>query len=574
MPGQGIVSIGINQWSVSVATTPAEWSQGLSGIVSMPAGTGMLFDMGKDVVMDITTELMLFPIDVIWIHSTEGVKGVARNVPPGYTTNPTMGCRYFMEVNAGEASGVNIGDSVDIDIATGPSLSSIILSLVVPIVAIGMLSSVMKGTLMAQRELRVGDKVQILTGRDLMKIAIIEEVLEGPRTKAYIVRVHGDPYTQIYTAREIRALPEEWYEQYGRPPSELKHEVIPGMYGMLHRGTGGLEQQAASRMRDQYIYRGTEYRDKPYELEVDTGRGVIYLHEPMTGATVLRICRVPEEVTDTILGGGTGDLVLSYAVPRIGYVGGRVIRKSPVFLAFEDPEWIRIEDESGQVLLDVRGIPPGMSSGLRLGKFTDITVGVTGARSQLSPQAGSLAPVGKVEVAAVEGLVNSALLQKDRPSCLFCQRVETLIDPTTLTGTQQHNLERAHEVARELAGRNVPVKVASFDEPNILGATDGVIVYITPQRLSSWPRTLNTVAHETAHITTGKDDYSPVFQSKVKDLTARTLKFLQLASGDKEQLVKEYGAWAAGLAEKMVPPGDVGRARVLASRLVRELMIE
>ena len=55
MSGQATVAIGSIQWLVSVATTPAELTQGLGGLTSIPAGQGMLFDLGSDQTVSVTT---------------------------------------------------------------------------------------------------------------------------------------------------------------------------------------------------------------------------------------------------------------------------------------------------------------------------------------------------------------------------------------------------------------------------------------------------------------------------------------------------------------------------------------
>lgn len=119
MPGQAIVTIKGKVWSVSVANTLTELTQGLSGVESIPAGTGMLFDLGSDQKhIEITTDQMLFPIDIIFINSTQGVVGVFENVQPGeqviLDNEELPGARLFLEVNAGEAEGIEEGDSVDI----------------------------------------------------------------------------------------------------------------------------------------------------------------------------------------------------------------------------------------------------------------------------------------------------------------------------------------------------------------------------------------------------------------------------------------------------------------------------
>jgi len=119
MAGQATVSIRDKQWSCAVANTFTEISTGLSGVESIPAATGMLFDLGSDQSsIQIDMSEMLFPLDIIFINSTQGVVGVSQNCEPGldvYLENEELpGARYFLEVNAGEAEGIEVGDSVDI----------------------------------------------------------------------------------------------------------------------------------------------------------------------------------------------------------------------------------------------------------------------------------------------------------------------------------------------------------------------------------------------------------------------------------------------------------------------------
>jgi len=119
MAGQAIVTINGKQWLCSVANTVIEITQGLSGVSSIPPGTGMLFDLGLDyreIQIDMTR--MLFPLDIIFVNSTQGVVGVLYNVQPGedatFQNESLPGARFFLEVNAGEASGVIVGDDVNI----------------------------------------------------------------------------------------------------------------------------------------------------------------------------------------------------------------------------------------------------------------------------------------------------------------------------------------------------------------------------------------------------------------------------------------------------------------------------
>lgn len=121
----GTITIGSNQWEVWVATTPSELSQGLGGFASIPVSTGMLFDPGYEWTPTVTTEPMLFDIDIVFIGSNYQVTEVARNVAPGGYVTPSAPVRYFLEVNASEAANVNVGDSVIITIVVAsPALTT------------------------------------------------------------------------------------------------------------------------------------------------------------------------------------------------------------------------------------------------------------------------------------------------------------------------------------------------------------------------------------------------------------------------------------------------------------------
>jgi len=116
MSGQAVVIIRDNQWQVSLATSYMELIQGLGGLPQLPQGTGMLFDLGNDTMFTVTTEEMLFPIDIIRISSAMTVTDVAHNVLPGQLVTSNTAARYFLEVNAGEASGINLSDQVAIQL--------------------------------------------------------------------------------------------------------------------------------------------------------------------------------------------------------------------------------------------------------------------------------------------------------------------------------------------------------------------------------------------------------------------------------------------------------------------------
>jgi len=132
----GTVTIGDKQWSVSVAQWPWELTKGLGGVSSIPSMTGMLFNMGAAQVTGVTTEQMLFTIDLAFISSDYKVAEVHQHVPPGVVMYSTAPALFFLEVNDGELDGVNVGDTVAIDMQTNP-ISEVIQQLV-PVAALGL----------------------------------------------------------------------------------------------------------------------------------------------------------------------------------------------------------------------------------------------------------------------------------------------------------------------------------------------------------------------------------------------------------------------------------------------------
>jgi len=115
MAGQAIVKIDDKEWFTDVATLPWELSQGLGGLVELPPATGMLFDMGFEQIVEVTTVPMLFPLDIAFLSEDLTVTEVYRNVGPGYIVNSQLPARYFLEVNAGELVGIEPGVLVSVE---------------------------------------------------------------------------------------------------------------------------------------------------------------------------------------------------------------------------------------------------------------------------------------------------------------------------------------------------------------------------------------------------------------------------------------------------------------------------
>lgn len=147
MPGQAIITINDNQWQVSLATTYAELTTGLSGIASLVASTGMLFVLGTKRQVTVDTSQMMFPLDIIFI-SESIVIDVASDIQPGYLVTEETPCDMFLEVNAGEAAGVEVGDTVSTATIQQPGFDwSQIISFAIPVAALGFVCAMAGGVI-------------------------------------------------------------------------------------------------------------------------------------------------------------------------------------------------------------------------------------------------------------------------------------------------------------------------------------------------------------------------------------------------------------------------------------------
>ncbi len=125
-----------------------------------------------------------------------------------------------------------------------------------------------------------------------------------------------------------------------------------------------------------YEYKGVQYISRHLEYELDTGRGVLYLHDLTIGMSVLRICRIPDGAVDMMLS-GTAELDLATTTPRSeSIIGEGKVRIAPVFLEVSEESFIVVK-ETGGILLEVKGVPENILATLREYKFSDITIGWT-----------------------------------------------------------------------------------------------------------------------------------------------------------------------------------------------------
>ncbi|MDO8717225.1 MAG: DUF192 domain-containing protein [Dehalococcoidales bacterium] len=115
MVGQVTVRISDKEWLASLAQTSWELTQGLGGIPEIPQGTGMLFDLGFEQTITVTTEPMLFPLDIAFLSESLAITEIYRDVQMGYHVSSTLPARYFLEVNAGELEGIDSGSQAFAD---------------------------------------------------------------------------------------------------------------------------------------------------------------------------------------------------------------------------------------------------------------------------------------------------------------------------------------------------------------------------------------------------------------------------------------------------------------------------
>ncbi len=121
MSGETRVTIGGKEWIASLASNPWEQIQGLGGISGIDPGTGMLFDLGFSQIITVTTEPMLFPLDIAFFSDDMVVTEIYQDVQPGYLVTSTSPAHYFLEVNAGELSGIEVGSQAVFELLASES---------------------------------------------------------------------------------------------------------------------------------------------------------------------------------------------------------------------------------------------------------------------------------------------------------------------------------------------------------------------------------------------------------------------------------------------------------------------
>ena len=88
----------------------------------MDPGAGMLFVYDSPKTPDFWMKNMHFPLDILWIGADCRLVDFSRNVPPpapGTKSSdleryrPSADIQYVLEVNAGAAAGIRVGNTVE-----------------------------------------------------------------------------------------------------------------------------------------------------------------------------------------------------------------------------------------------------------------------------------------------------------------------------------------------------------------------------------------------------------------------------------------------------------------------------
>jgi len=122
-PGKAdtIVEINKQQFIVELATTVEQHSQGLSERPSLPTGQGMLFVFQPAQTVSFWMNKMRFNLDMLFIANGR-VINIEWDVPVPSKADPSklptysasQAVDYVLEVNAGEAKNIKVGDIVNI----------------------------------------------------------------------------------------------------------------------------------------------------------------------------------------------------------------------------------------------------------------------------------------------------------------------------------------------------------------------------------------------------------------------------------------------------------------------------
>lgn len=124
--GNTRVLIGDLVIDAKVAAKASDRKKGLSGMDSLPLGSGMLFVFDTSGTYAFWMKGMKFAIDIIWIDENKKIVTIATYATPEKGKNddeltlfrPTGSAKYVLEINAGLSNlhGLKVGDLVNFEL--------------------------------------------------------------------------------------------------------------------------------------------------------------------------------------------------------------------------------------------------------------------------------------------------------------------------------------------------------------------------------------------------------------------------------------------------------------------------
>ena len=103
-------------FKVEVVESIEEQKKGLMLRQDLPLDSGMLFTYNQEQNLSFWMKNMLIPLDIIWINKDKEVVHIERDVQPCQEEkceSITFKATYVLEVNAGQAEGIKLGDKVN-----------------------------------------------------------------------------------------------------------------------------------------------------------------------------------------------------------------------------------------------------------------------------------------------------------------------------------------------------------------------------------------------------------------------------------------------------------------------------
>ncbi|GAJ21355.1 unnamed protein product, partial [marine sediment metagenome] len=177
----------------------------------------MLFILPAKQQVTVDTSQMLFPLDIIFIKD-DTVLSIASDISPGYLVEEATPCDMFLEVNAGEAALVEVGDTVSVTVTQEPGFDlSGAISFAIPLAVLGLVCATvggmarsMGGSSSSPKQLGATEfspEVQAVIDKWRSQIAKGEPLVESEARKE-IIRAQGYKGGVGETDRAIRAIKE------------------------------------------------------------------------------------------------------------------------------------------------------------------------------------------------------------------------------------------------------------------------------------------------------------------------------------------------------------------------------